>query len=163
MKNSNLRGLKIIGLLIIIFWALWYLLVFSSDVSNFIQSVFSTRPFAFDSRNLSLVIHSFSTYGITIPWIHTMVFAFITLWSGLTAILFGIAAWAKIRVYPSSDRIVYWAFLLSIAQDMVFILSDEFFIQYDLEGGHMERLGVKIITLIGLILIARMTQPLSDK
>ena len=49
----------------------------------------------------------------------------------------------------------YLAFLLSFAIEAFFILADEIFIQYDLEHGHIDRLGFKLITFLVFFIIGK--------
>lgn len=141
---------------IILFWALWFSLVFTSDFTNFLQKIrFLPETFTFSSKNYDLVGKSLSTYGIQHPRLTLWLFSIVTVWAFLTAISFWIAFFASksIGIYIS-----YFSFLLSLSMSACFMLWHEIFLQYDLEHSLMIRFGFQLITLMLFMYISNIIE-----
>ncbi len=142
----RIRLLKCLAILMVIFWCVWYWFVFASDAANMLQATWPNLHLGFNSQNLKLVAHSLAVYDHHPKVWSDAIFSVVVITSGFIAVCYSIGLYRFAT--KNGVQWVYMAFLLSIFQDMLFIVSDEFFLQYSLESGHMLRLGVKCITFI---------------
>lgn len=128
---------------ILLFWTLWFTLVAFSDITNFFQTIhLLSLDFPFNSNNYNLVERDFLIYNIHSKALILFTFSAIVFWAILIAILF----W--ITLFLPRKKLIDFTFLLSISLTSIFILSDEFFIQYSLEHGHILRLILQLVTFL---------------
>lgn len=134
---------KTIQYIIILFWSIWFTLVSLSDITNLLQ-VMHILPsnFAFSSKNYGLVDQFLSLYNINSFDLTLLLFSIIVLAATIISITFWIA------MYSMSQIWINRAFLFSISFTMFFVLSDEVFIQYTIEHGHIIRLILLLITFM---------------
>lgn len=143
---TNLKMITLTQQGIILFWALWFTLVALSDLANFLQTLnLLPSSFSFSSNNYKLIVKSLSFHTTPNHRLALWLFGIILLWVLLIAILFWCALFSPNYLQL---KISYVAFLLSLAMTACFVLWDELFIQYDLEHGHIIRLGFQLITLM---------------
>lgn len=149
--EQNNRATQWIAHGIIVFWALWSLLVALSDSINLFQQLnLLPGSWAFTSKNYDLVVQLFSYYQVNHQTLHLIMYCLIVLLAWVIAIVSARAALTK----PQSEHYLpkcYTAFLFIFAIDALFILVDEIFIQFALEHGHMDRLGFKLISFLVFI------------
>lgn len=159
MTNTTLH-LRVILKGILIFWAVWYSFVTVSDLLNIlIHQNIITEDLTFNSKNFELMLGSFSVYGIGINVFTIFCFIIIIIWSGLAAIFY----WYAVFGPSALTKAVLAAFILSMSQDAFFIFSDELFLQYTVEDGHMKRLGVKALSLVLFIQCDQKLNPMKNK
>jgi len=143
------RSLAWISYGVIVFWAVWALLVALGDSVNLMQEANLLPSYlVFTSKNYSLLAKSFALYQIQSKALMLICYSIIIVFTWIITAFFWRAVFA---VKQNLDRYLqkcYTAFLVSFAIEAFFILSDEIFLQYELEHGHMARLGFKLITFL---------------
>ncbi|AHE66115.1 hypothetical protein [Legionella oakridgensis] len=140
LLNWILRG-------IILFWAVWFTLVTASDSVNLLQVTHFLSPnIPFSSHNYNLVVKTLLVYDL--QSLATGAYLAIILGCFIASILFW---WAVISL---NKEVSYLAFAVSLAITAIFILFDEFFIQYEFEHQHVIRLTFQIVTFLLYYLIS---------
>jgi hypothetical protein len=139
---------------ILLFWALYFLLVLSSNlVDGLIAAGLVSEGFAFASGNYALIEIVTSRYGVA-DGINAILFLGVLVWEALAAALFSRAS----LQFPAEAgrRDARLAFGVGLALWAVFILVDELFIAYHiagLESTHVSLLSAQFITLLALELL----------
>lgn len=147
--EKNNRAPKWIARGIILFWAIWSLLVALSDSVNLLQHLhLLPSHWAYTSGNYDLVVQIFSLYKINNQPLFLFLYFIIVVSAWIITLFFGRAVFTSEKNSEQYLLRCYTAFLMLFAIDACFILADELFIQYTLEHGHMERLGFKLVTFL---------------
>jgi len=145
VMNQNDQMLTLIRRGIILFWAVWYSLVFSSDAINLLQHLHVIpTSWTFSSNNYDLVAGHIATYGIHSTTVALLLFGIIVVWVLTNAMLF----WRAVFTFneENAHKAVYLAFIASMGLYATFILSDEIFIKYQIEHWHDVQFGFLLIT-----------------
>jgi hypothetical protein len=133
------------------FWAVWFSLVAATngfDLSKTIGLLPASWPCT--SGNFQLVADCTARYdvphGLNFP-----LFAVILLWETSAALAF----WRAWRTYrnPAGLKDVHTAFTVSLLLWAAFMLNDELFIQYQIEGTHLRLFIAQLATLLAIHLV----------
>jgi hypothetical protein len=134
---------------ILLFWSLWTTIVVLMNTGDVLR-VLGLLPenTAFASRNYQAIVHATRPFGLP-PWLDLVLLLAATLWEAAAAILFWRALARYGRVAPLRWQSVYLAFTALFLLFCSFILADEVFHDYKIEGDHR---GVALL-LLGSILV----------
>ena len=143
------RALTWISYGVIVFWATWALLVALGDSVNLMQEANLLPSYlVFTSKNYNLLTKSFALYQIQNKTLMLICYSIIVIFAWVITVFFWRAVFAVKQDLERYLQKCYTAFMVSFAIEAFFILSDEIFLQYELEHGHMARLGFKLITFL---------------
>lgn len=137
---------------IVLFWALWTLVIFLADFFNLLQVLnWLTPNWKFTSDNYALITKSTAIYGLGNGKIAITFFVIIVLWAALISWFF----WKALLVFKRNDYFSWLniAFINLFVMNALFLVLDEIFIQYALGHGHMNRLTFILITYIGILMM----------
>ncbi len=154
--ERNNRSLQWITKGIILFWAIWSLLVALSDTVNLLQHIHLLSPnWAYSSGNYDLITQLFSIYKINHQPLFLMLYFIIIVFAWIITFFFWRAALTSKKNLQYYLQRCYIAFLMIFAIDACFVIADEIFIQYTLEHGHIDRLNFKLITFLVFFILAK--------
>jgi hypothetical protein len=133
---------------ILLFWALWITIVVLMNVADALKALGRlSGDWKLASSNYEAIVRITARYG-TPHWIDSLLFIGVMLWEALAMALF----WTAFRHYRMGDsirwRTVYLAFSSLLALFGAFILSDEVFQAFKMEGDHR---GISILLLASLL------------
>lgn len=154
MDPHQLIAVELIQRGIILFWAVWYTLVSTSDTIDYLQLFKVIKPNRFNSKNSNLIKEFWMHYDISSPTIIGTTYAVVIAIAYIITILF----WYAFILSFFSAKIDFfhaglWAFFISLAFHAFFMLMDEIFIQYSLEHMHIIRFILQFVMLIAFIYI----------
>ena len=135
---------------ILLFWSLWISIVLLLNVGDALKVAgFLPGEWKLASGNYDAIVHVTSRFG-TPHWIDTLLFLGVIAWEALCAVLF----WRALRLYRGTQsrrwRAVYLAFTALLALFGMFILADETFHAYKMEGDHR---GIAVLLLASVVTI----------
>jgi hypothetical protein len=138
--------------LLLLFWAVWLSVVFLSNLADAGKGLgFLGESWAFASGNWKLIQETTGRYGIPAP-VNAILFAGVILWEGIAAVLFWRAGWS-FRGRNAARTAVYLAFMTSLLLWAAFLIADEVFIAYPLEGTHLRLFVAHLVTLLAVELL----------
>jgi hypothetical protein len=138
--------------LLLLVWAAWLTVVFLSNLADAGKALgLLGGPWAFASGNWKLIQETTARYG-TPAAVNASLFAGVILWEAAAAVLFWRAAWG-FRGRSSARQAVYLAFTASLLLWGAFLVADEVFIAYPLEGTHLRLFVAQLVTLLAVDLL----------
>jgi hypothetical protein len=133
---------------ILLFWALWISVVVAMNVGDVLKAMgILPADWKLASGNYHAIVDVTKVYG-TPHWLDMVLLLGVILWEGVAAALFW---WARARYrdgHRSRWRAVYLAFSSLLALFGTFILTDELFHAYKVEGDHR---GIAVLLLASLL------------
>lgn len=143
---------RIIGRGLIGFWAIWFSVVFASNVCDaFVQTGFLPPNWPFASGNYGAIVKVTGRYAIP-RVVSGLLFLGVILWEGLGTVLFWRAAVIAGWLGRGRDTL-YPAFGCGLALMAAFVITDEICIAYDLEAPHLRLLIAMLISLLFIELV----------
>ena len=131
---------------LLLFWAVWLTVVFLTNAADAAKAAgLLTESWAFASGNYRFVTETMARYG-TPSWANAVLFASVIVWEGLAAVLFWRAGWLFRGASGRPAR--YAAFTASLLLWAAFMVSDEVFIAYAVEGTHLRLFIAQLGTLL---------------
>ncbi len=146
MTKINRNVLLSFEIHLMFFWGLWLLIVAFTDTIDYLQTLsLITKNFPFSSKNFNFLTNFVSKYFSNPFFVHS-IYIFIISWVYL---LIGVW-WRQFKYYMKDRRVVH---LSKFCKNLTlltafFVLADEFFIQYEIEHGHLLRFAAQICTII---------------
>ena len=142
---------------LLLFWALWYSVVVTTNVLNAFQALgILPASFHFVSGNWEWINRTMNPLGVPIA-LQALLFAGVIVWEILCAILF-FAACARFRNRSlAEEKESLWACAVALALWCAFQVLDEVFLAYDPESVHRMIFIETILTMIFLQLMPRET------
>ncbi|TAK77028.1 MAG: hypothetical protein EPO11_03280 [Gammaproteobacteria bacterium] len=139
--------------LTIIFWMLWWLAAFWTDLSGGLAhlGVIQTTTWISDS-NYPFLINSLQIYPLP-TWLPPLFFIGIVVWLAISFFAFLWACFAlgqPSTVWMSRARAAY---ILSLLLWMAFFLADQMIFKFDLEENHMVQGGFEFLCFLALYLL----------
>ena len=158
MRTSN-TGIYIIKAGLLLFWALWFTLAFSTNFFDLLKALHHLPiSWQFNSGNYQAVAQVISRYHGSSTLLNTLFVLDIT-----AQLLIAIAFWVTfIRYITQKPNYFAWinlTFGISVALWAVFILIEEIFIAYQFETTHIRLLVFELISLLSIHLLADQKQP----
>jgi hypothetical protein len=137
---------------LLLFWAVWFTVVFLSNLADAGKGLgLLGESWAFASGNLKFIQETTSRYG-TPDVVNAGLFAGVILWEGVAAVLFWRAG-CTFRGQASSRKVVYLPITAALLLWGSFLIADEVFIAYALEGTHLRLFIAHLVTLLALELL----------
>jgi len=137
---------------ILLFWAIWLTLVLATNVLDGCKALELVSPnWAFESGNYGFVVQTTAPYA-TPAWVNVVLFAGVVVWEAVATVLFWLACFrfrGKTRGMPT----VYLAFTASLTLWLSFMIADEIFIAYVVEGTHLRLFIGQLLTLLAIELL----------
>lgn len=138
--------------IIIIFWALWWLIALWTDVVGGLAHIgWLTASWAPDT-NYPFLAKSLAMYHAP-PWLVAMLFIGIIVWSLISS---GAFVWACLALHqpkPIWLKRANKAFTISLCYWLAFFLADQLVMNFELEQNHMVQGGFQLLTLMALYLL----------
>lgn len=132
-------------------WSVWFTIVFSSNVADAAKTLGLLPPtWAFASGNFHFLEETTSRYALPTA-ANAALFAAVITWEGLAALLFWRATW--LFPTPSRRSSLYAAFMSALLLWSAFMLADETFIAYTVEGTHLRLFIAQLATLLAIELL----------
>lgn len=144
--------------IIIIFWALWWLLAVWTDVVGVLAHLKIIVASWAPDTNYPFLVSSLSIYNVA-SWVPSLLFAFILLWSFIST---GLFCWASCGLMRDQDVWIYRAeiaFIVSITYWLAFFISDQLVMKFDLEENHMVQGGFELLSYFSLYLLPSKSKP----
>ena len=137
---------------LVFFWALWFSVVFLSNLADAGKGLgLLNESWAFASGNLTSIRETTARYG-TPDLANWILFAGVIVWEGVAVVLFWRAGW-RFRGRESGRKTLYAAFTTSMLLWGAFLVADEIFIAYPLEGTHLRLFIAHLTTLLAVELL----------
>lgn len=151
MGHSTRAGLLKRGILL--FWSLWTSIVVLMNVGEALKGLgVLPSDWSLASGNYEAIVHATSVYG-TPHWLDMLLFVGAIVWEAACMALF----WTAYRLYRPGrtlhGRTVYLAFTALFTLFATFILADEFFHAYQIEGDHRGITSLLLVSLLTLHLL----------
>ncbi|MBV9576541.1 MAG: hypothetical protein JO149_07945 [Gammaproteobacteria bacterium] len=151
MKSTKNWGLTYLKQGILLFWGMWFLIAFFTNVTDFLISTHIVTPIAFRSGNYHALEKVLSIYH-TPTYFLNLLFSMDILVQGSSAILFLIAGFSFVNK-EIPWKIINTAFFISMALWAAFLVMEEIFIAYSFEGTHIGLFEFELISLLTLHLL----------
>jgi len=138
--------------LILLFWALWWLLAFLTDLFGGLKEVGALAAFWLPHTNYPGLVESLAPYSPP-GWLPPFLFVGIMAWSLLSTLLFAIAANTPPQPAERWRRRLNNAFTVSLSLWLAFFLADQIVMKFGLEENHMVQGGFQLLTFIAIHLL----------
>lgn len=148
------RRVPIVGFkrLLLLGWAAWLSVVFLSNLADAAKALrWLPESWAFASGNLQFIRQTTAPYG-TPDLVNAGLFAGVIVWEGVATVLFWRAAWT-FRGGGMGRKAMYQAFIVLLSLWFGFLVADEVFIAYALEGTHLRLFVAQLLTLLAVELL----------
>src|SRR5262245_6806929 len=146
------RYVLLLKRLLLAFWAGWLTVVFTTNAVDALKALgVAPEEWTFASGNYAFLVETTGRYA-TPAWMNGMLFLGVLCWEGLAAGLFWLALW-RFRGEGRGRREVYAAFTAGLLLWAAFLVADEFFIAYTVEGTHLRLLTAQLVTLLAIELL----------
>ena|SRR6185369_14500940 len=137
---------------ILFFWAAWFTLAFATNLADGAKALgLLPEEWAFASGNFRLIAETTTRYA-TPGWVNAILFAGVVVWEGLAAVLFCRALWAY-RDWKTGLQHAYLAVIVSLLLWSTFLIVDEAFIAYAVEGTHFRLFIATLVTMLVMELL----------
>jgi hypothetical protein len=138
--------------ILLLFWAVWWSVVFLSNLADAGKGLgLLGESWAFASGNLRFLKETTARYG-TPDLVNGVLFAGVIFWEGVAALLFWRAGWT-FRGRGSGRKALYLAFTATLLLWGAFLVADEVFIAYPVEGTHLRLFIAHLVTLLAVELL----------
>jgi hypothetical protein len=141
--------------LILGFWACWFTIVFLTNLFDGLKALgLVGERWAFASGNWAFMVATTRIYRVPTLLVGVL-FAGVVAWEGLSALLMWTAAGVAGRDPgdPRGAKAADRAFTVALALFAAFVLADEIFIAYSVEGTHLRIFLALLVSLLALRLL----------
>jgi hypothetical protein len=133
---------------ILLFWSVWISVVVTMNVFDGLKALgLLPENWKAASGNYKAIVDATARYG-TPHWLDAVLFLGVILWEGLAMVLF----WWALRRYRAGHfrrwRAIYLAYTVLLGVFGAFIVMDEIFHEYRVEGDHR---GISVLLLVSLM------------
>ncbi len=148
IKLDNQQFKKII----ILFWALWWLITFWTDVVGGLAQLSILNASWTPNNNYPYLVKCLQMYPLP-DWVPGLLYVGIIFCSGISAYVF---CWASSALGKSST---VWmsrartAFIITMIYWCAFFLADQMVMQFDLEQNHMVQGGFELLSFLALYIL----------
>jgi hypothetical protein len=143
---------------LLLFWAVWSTVVFATNVLDGCRALgLLGETWVFASGNYHFLVETTARYG-TPAWLNGLLFLGVVCWEGSTALLFWLAG-VRFRGEEESKRLLYAAFTAGLALWSAFLVADELFMAYAVEGTHWRLFTAQLATLLVVELLPENPHP----
>jgi hypothetical protein len=135
--------------IIIIFWALWWLVALWTDVVGLLAHIGWLQASWAPDTNYPFLAETLKMYHVP-AWLPLVLLIGIILWSLLSA---GLFCWACMGLNHERDlwmRRARYAFIVSLSFWLAFFLADQIVMKFDLEENHMVQGGFELLCYLAL-------------
>jgi hypothetical protein len=138
--------------LLLFLWAVWLSVVFLSNLADALKELgLLGESWAFASGNWKFIKETTARYG-TPDFVNAVLFAGVIVWEAVVALLFWLAA-CTFRGRRSGRKVLYLAFTATLLLWGAFLIADEVFIAYPVEGAHLRLFIAHLATLLAIELL----------
>lgn len=134
----------------ILFWTIWLGLVFAGNLCDFLKYLgVLNKAWKFASGNYELIHKTTDVYHLPETAVRIL-FGGVLIWEALATVLMGAAL---ISFSGEMTGVVTTAFGVSLGLWAAFLISDEVFVAYPMEGVHFPIFIAQLMTLLALYLL----------
>lgn len=156
--NADLRGGALKRMLLIV-WAAWLTVVCTTNVLDGLKTLgMLPEAWAFASGNYRFLTETTARYGAP-GWVNALLFSGVIAWDAIAALLFWRAGWLFRVSRRKGIDAAHVAFGVSLCLWGAFLLADEVFIAYDVEGTHLRIFTAQLATLFVVELLPDRSRP----
>lgn len=138
--------------LIVVFWALWWLIAFWTDVVGGLAHLNLVHASWAPDTNFPFLVSTLKMYSAPL-WFSWIAFVGIILWSAASAFLFLAASLSFNQAPDIWLKRARVAFIVSLSYWLAFFLADQMVMKFDLEENHMVQGGFELLTFLSLYLL----------
>lgn len=142
--------------IILIFWALFFSLVFVTDLFDGLKAVgLLPDDWVFASTNFAFMLEVTEIYSTPTPVV-ALLFVGVIAWAGIAAAFFWRSALSFTGWNGPARRVHRIAFALGIGLWAAFLIADEFFLAYlstDVSGVHIRLFVAQMVSLLVVALV----------
>ena len=138
--------------LLVLFWALWWLLAFLTDFLGGLKEVGAIAAAWLPATNYPLLVKSLAGYGPP-GWLPPLLFVGIISWSLIATLLLALAACTPRKPADRWQRRVNNAFIVSLSLWLAFFLADQIVFNFPLEENHMVQGGFQLLSFMAILLL----------
>lgn len=147
MKNQPSSHVVLLKRGLLLFWAMWLSVVFTTNVLDGAKALgLLDESWAFASGNYAFLCQTTARYG-TPSGVNAFLFTGVVCWEGLAAVMFWLA-WGEYR-----GQLLYPAFGVGLSLWAAFLLADEVCIAYAVESTHWRLFLAQLVTLLAIELL----------
>ena len=131
---------------VLLFWAAWFTIVLSTNVCDALKAGrVLPAGWTLSSGNWELMLKITAVHATPVAVVGVM-FLGVIAWQAVAGVLF----W---RAWAAGGRGGVSAFTVSLALWAVFVLADEIFLAYTIEGTHLRLFAVQLLSVLALRLL----------
>lgn len=146
-------GLPVIRHGIAAFWAMWFTVVFATNLCDGLKSLqMLPQYWMFASGNFAFMQSVTDRYGFPVQ-LTAVLFSGVVLWEALACATFWRAVLLSLKKSSDACHAIRWAFATGLALWAAFALADEIFITYAVEAAHIRLFIAQLVTLMFLELV----------
>ncbi len=134
-------------------WAVWLSVVFATNVCDAAKAFgMLGDSWLFASGNYRFLTETTARYG-TPGWLNMLLFLGVIAWEGTAAVLF----WLACRIWRGKGQpgsaVRHAAYVIGLTLWLAFMVADEVFIAYPVEGVHVRLLTALLATVLVIELL----------
>jgi hypothetical protein len=134
-------------------WSVWLTIVLVTKVMDGCKALgWLGVGWPFASHNYRFLAETTSRCG-TPAWLNGLLFLGVIAWEGATALLFWLA-WLYYRRQPGNRSLLRAAFTVGPGLWSAFVIADELFMAYAVEGTHLRLFTAQLATLLAIELLS---------
>lgn len=138
---------------LLFFWAAWFTIVFATNALDGCKTLgLLNEKWSFASGNYPFLVETTARYG-TPTWLNGLLFLGIVCWEGTASLLFWLALVRFRRTRKAGCPLLYAAFFVSLTLWCAFLIADELFVAYMVEGTHLRLFTAQLATLLAIELL----------
>ena len=138
--------------LIVLFWALWWLIAFLTDFFGALKETGLYAPYWLSHTNYPALVAATAPYHPP-GWLAPLLFAGIIAWSFLATVFYIIAAATPYHMRDTWRRRVDNAFIVSLGLWLAFFIADQIVFKFALEQNHMVQGAFQLLTWLALYVL----------
>jgi len=139
--------------ILLAFWAAWLSLVFATNLFDAVKTAgLLGESWLFASGNYHFLAETTARYGTPV-WLNMLLFLGVICWEGVAALLFWLAWWTFHGRGKDNTVMLYAAFTAGLALWAAFLVADEVFVAYAVEGTHLRLFTAQLATLLAVELL----------
>jgi hypothetical protein len=140
--------------LLLFIWAAWLSIVSCTNAFDGVKALgLLPESWSFASGNYGFMAETTRRFAAPV-WLNAVLFAGVVCWEALAAVLFWRALWCHRTGGATTRHCTRTAFTVSLALWGAFLLADEIFIAYSVEGAHLRIFAAQLITLLVVELLS---------
>lgn len=131
---------------IVAFWAIWFLIVTATNACDILKAIqILPQDWSFASGNYQFMQSVTGRYHLPVS-VTRFLFLGVVCWEGLASVMFWRAVFST-RNSNAGEQSVRTAFAIALGLWAAFVIADEVFIAYSVEGTHVQLFIAQLVSL----------------